>query len=94
MTMTSENNLKTLRSQLDALAKRTDQQWIASLNKRKLEELHFHDDDRRVNEKSGIAPEAEAANVKYYKTANLYSSYIKQWIKEHAKGKIFLNMLS
>ncbi len=90
MTM-DDMEIRTLSRHLDVMAKKSDAEWMATLNKRKLEELEFHDKDRLIDENSGIPPEEVAGNVKFYKTAGLYSRYIKQWIAEHAKDKIFLD---
>lgn len=93
--MMSEPNVVALTRLLDEAAARikTDS-WIAGLNDRKRKESEFHDwcrDDSLVPPDLAEQGESPHANKKYYETREASSSFVDQWIRDHAKGKVFLD---
>jgi len=79
---------------LEVLSKKTNQEWLAALNQRKLEEITFHNRDR---DKAFLesAPKDVfnklQGNKKFYHTVELSSCYTENWIKDHCRDKIFLD---
>lgn len=70
---------------LEALQKKTNEEWLTSLEPRKLEELSFHD--------TQYGHECHARNDcrKYYSAAQAANDYVDQWIKKNLRGKVFLD---
>ncbi len=72
--------------------KKTNDEWLTSLSERKAAELEFHDRDRdpavAVVDAGGTA---DTANKKYYSTVGLSRSHTDDWIRDHAKGRVFLD---
>jgi len=65
--------------------------WAGGLSNRKREEQEFHDRDRdptRACEISGAAP---TGNRKFYATAAISQDYIRDWIQNTARGRVFLD---
>jgi SAM-dependent methyltransferase len=78
---------------LEAAAEKSNADWMASLDSRKLAELEFHDHDRDI---AGAAlddgdSERQTANKKYYSTVRLSLQYVHDWIAENARGRVFLD---
>lgn len=69
----------------------TNEEWLASLNERKLAELDFHDADRAEHADANDGKGVDAANRKYYATTRLSNRYLNNWIAENAHGKVFLD---
>jgi ubiquinone/menaquinone biosynthesis C-methylase UbiE len=87
-------NVSELKLCIDEIHKITDDQWIKSLDERKLKELEFHDKDRdktRVEVLDKDSYEKYYGNKKFYKTVRKSHDYTEKWIKENAKDKIFLD---
>jgi len=76
--------------QLEMVSRKTNDEWVTSLDERKKKELEFHnidkdktlsqDEDKKIH-----------GNSKFYKNVQLSSEYIDDWIAQHSKGKIFLD---
>lgn len=91
MTMT---DFETLLTQLSHIEKETDESWVQSLEPRKKQELEFHNAYQDRDRASGMEPRAfekNYGNERYYSTAELSHQYVRNWIIEHVKGKIFLD---
>lgn len=88
-------NADTLISHIKMLEKITNEEWLSSLDDRKRKELEFHDLDRdksRVDElKASDTYEKFYGNRKYYSATKRSNDYVDGWVKENAKGKIFLD---
>jgi SAM-dependent methyltransferase len=70
---------------LQHLEAKSNEQWLASLNGRKIAELSFHDAQR------GRESHELDANKKYYATTKLVHHYMDWWIQQNSQGKIFLD---
>ena len=79
-----------LRERLEMLNKKTNSEWVASLDERKQKEIEFHNAD-----KDETLPQKEYEklheNAKFYKSTQLVEEYVNTWIERHSKGKIFLD---
>jgi ubiquinone/menaquinone biosynthesis C-methylase UbiE len=87
-------NVESLINHLEKISKVTDEEWMNSLNNRKLRELTFHDklrDSQFMKSLSEDTYDKFYANRKYYKTVSKSNEYVLSWIKENAKDKIFLD---
>jgi SAM-dependent methyltransferase len=74
--------------------KKSNEEWIASLEKRKIEELKFHDEDRDVSRASKSEHDDHArdtSNRKYYLTTQISRQWTQNWIQQHSKGKVVLD---
>ncbi|MCB9094286.1 MAG: class I SAM-dependent methyltransferase [Halobacteriovoraceae bacterium] len=73
----------------------TDNQTLLSdLSARKKAELEFHNRDRDKEYTKQLPQDTYEllhGNKKYYKTIQLSRTYVDNWIKTNAKGKIFLD---
>lgn len=66
-----------------------DEQWFNSLESRKKEEAAFHDyirSDEAIQEN----PETQS-NLKFYKITEKSKSYVRNWLRKHVIGKVFLD---
>lgn len=75
---------------LEALNKTANNDWFASLDERKQKEIEFHNFDK---DKTLAKEEYERIheNAKFYKTTQLVTEYVEDWIARYSKGKIFLD---
>lgn len=84
-----------LRAELDRLARITNDEWLKSLDARKLAELDFHNQHRDSRLTATTLPqdtyEQFYGNRKYYSATKRSKDYVGQWIDQHAPGKIFLD---
>jgi SAM-dependent methyltransferase len=67
---------------------------LASLEQRKLDELEFHNLDRKLNDPEAAALRADTKmreNQKWYSVDAASRDYVSNWIGTHAKGKTFLD---
>ncbi|MDH4366043.1 MAG: class I SAM-dependent methyltransferase [Acidimicrobiia bacterium] len=81
-----------LREALTRLDRKTNEEWMASLDSRKRAELQFHDLDRSAGTPDD--PEhldRQTSNKKYYSTTGASRRFIESWLAEHAKGRVFLD---
>jgi len=79
---------------LNILSQKSNEEWLAGLERRKLNELEFHNSDRDQNKLKTYDKdtfEKLQGNKKFYKTVQLSTNYVENWIKQHSKGKIFLD---
>jgi len=87
-------NKTELLEHLERLSHKSNEEWITSLNKRKLEELEFHNRDRdqeSVRKMDEDTYELLHGNKKFYNTVHLVRQYTQNWIQAHSKDKIFLD---
>jgi ubiquinone/menaquinone biosynthesis C-methylase UbiE len=83
-----------LRASLAELQKISNEEWIASLDARKKQELLFHDRDRNRAAKEKIDQDTYErfyGNKKYYSATADSKKYVDDWIVSRAKGKVFLD---
>lgn len=83
-----------LRGRLADLEKITNEEWLASLDERKRKELEFHDRDRdrkQERELDSDSYEKFYGNRKYYSAVEASRAYVREWIANHAPGKVFLD---
>lgn len=84
-----------LRRELDKLALVTTDEWMQSLNRRKLAELEFHNRNRDRQVVSSSMPqdtyEKFYGNRKYYSATRRSKEYISEWIERNARGRVFLD---
>src|SRR5215207_5468112 len=83
-----------LRAALEEADRRTNEQWLATLSARKLAEIEFHDEDRDISAGGTSAIDAyerETANKKYYSTVESSTRYVREWLEQNARGKVFLD---
>lgn len=78
---------------------RRNRAWLDTLERRKLDELKFHDAYRKrdVDSSPNDAQEASdtfevlTGNLKYYKTTKRSEQFIENWFKANLKDKVFLD---
>lgn len=83
--------LKKYLRQIDAIP---NQEWMDGLNERKKKELEFHNRDRDRAEIKTLDQDTfdkYYGNRKFYSTVRQSTEYVDKWIRQHAKGKIFLD---
>lgn len=89
-----EAELARLRGQLARLAEKPDQRWRDSLCERKQKEM-AHSNLCRSGQASkatdGTSAESEFGNRKWYAAARTSKEYLRSWIRDNARGKIFLD---
>jgi ubiquinone/menaquinone biosynthesis C-methylase UbiE len=77
-------DIETLKTVISNIEEKTkSKEWKDGLEARKKEEADFHDYSH------DIAVKLE--NKKFYKTTQLSSNYLDNWLKENVKNKIFLD---
>ena len=87
-------NVDSLKAKLTEIASIPDEQWRAKLDRRKKEELSFHDKhrDRDASKKlDQDTYEKLYGNRKYYAATQTSTDYVNSWIARNAKDKIFLD---
>lgn len=87
-------NLETLRQALTEMEKKSDAEWLASLDQRKIEELRFHDRDRdqkTIDSLNEADYRARYGNKKFYEATTTSKTYMREWIARHTPGKVFLD---
>lgn len=87
-------SIETLRLSLEKIASIPSDQWLATLDDRKRKELEFHDRDR---DRALIASldqdtyDRFYGNKKYYQATGRSKTYVDDWIRVHAPGKVLLD---
>jgi ubiquinone/menaquinone biosynthesis C-methylase UbiE len=69
-------------------------EWINSLEKRKIDEIEFHNLDRENENEIVIKKQKELdihANKKFYTITNSSNDYINKWLLKNVKNKVFLD---
>jgi ubiquinone/menaquinone biosynthesis C-methylase UbiE len=72
----------------------TNDQWIASLERRKLDELEFHDQDRNhdvVGKLDSDTFEKLHGNKRFYSVVQTSRTYVSTWVNHHAPSRIVLD---
>lgn len=87
------SNLNELRQALDRLATRSDAQFAAELEQRKLEEREWADFSRDTEgqESPQHSNEKTRGNRKWYSTTQLSNDYRDRWLASKVKGKVFVD---
>jgi len=84
--------LRTVLTQLESTAKSVD--WMGQLDRRKREELEFHNrhrDQAAASQLPSDTYELLYGNKKFYSTTRLSRDYVCNWIRAMAPGKVFLD---
>ena len=68
---------------LNELSRKTNEEWMRSLSKRKVEEAVFHD--------SSHQRDVDQENKKYYSIASSSDDYLYRWIDELSPGAVVLD---
>ncbi len=79
---------------LELLSQISNDDWLAGLGGRKLAELEFHNRDRDKEFTAKLPHDTYEqlhGNKKFYNTVQLSSAYVDTWIRQHSKGRIFLD---
>lgn len=87
-------DVEDLKNQLRVIETISNQQWLEGLNKRKKEELEFHDADRDISKRDSLDKETykkHYGNRKYYQATSLSSTYVDNWIQENVRNRVFLD---
>jgi len=87
---------ETILAAVRQIEKVTNSEWLAGLEKRKLEELEFHNRDRDQAFRIEAAGDSDTyerfyGNKKYYRATARSKAYVSGWIADNARGKIFLD---
>ncbi len=83
-----------LKEKLTEIQRITDQEWLASLDQRKKQELEFHDLHRDRSQTETLDQDTYErlyGNRKYYEATAPSRAYVDKWVKENAKDKVFLD---
>src|SRR5262245_60244278 len=83
-------NVQSLVAALNDSGRRSNAEWLNSLNERKRAELEFHD-QWRDESASDATEKAWQSNSKYYSTTVASSRYMETWIAEHVRNKVVLD---
>lgn len=87
-------DIEQLRTKIKQIANITDKEWMNNLNERKLKELEFHNrwyDKERRDALDEDTFEKFYSNEKFYSTVTKSTTYTENWIREHSKGRVFLD---
>jgi ubiquinone/menaquinone biosynthesis C-methylase UbiE len=87
-------NHEELKKHLDQINAISNQEWMNGLNERKIKELEFHNRDRdraKIETLPQDTFDKFYGNKKFYSTVRRSTEFVDNWIREHAKGKIFLD---
>lgn len=87
-------NKEKLLEKLQMLSKKTNDEWLCSLEERKIKELDFHNRHRAtswVNQLPKDTYEKFYGNKKFYSTVKLSTDYVDRWIRQNSRGRIFLD---
>ena len=87
--------LDKLKSMVKSVDKRNDSTFLKTLDKRKLEEIIFHNKTRELNAEN-VAKDQNAfekyyGNKVYYETIGRSDKYVKDWIIKETKDLVFLD---
>lgn len=85
-----------LLASIEEIDRISNQNWLATLNQRKLAELEFHNRDRdqsfvKKAETSADTYDKFYGNKKYYNATSRSRNWVNGWLAENARGKIFLD---
>ena len=86
--------LDQLKTHLNEIANISDQEWMETLNQRKLKELEFHNRDKdrqQIESLDQDTYEKFYSNRKFYSTVSKSTEYNENWIAENARRKVFLD---
>ncbi len=84
------NELKKCLKEVDQINKKCMRQQLCE---RKIKEAEFHDLKRGVNQVEMSQDDFDKyySNRKYYKTVSSSQAYVKKWLEDNVKGKVFLD---
>ena len=83
-------DVQSLVAALNDSGRRSNTEWLSTLNERKRAELEFHD-QWRDESASDASEKAWQSNSKYYSTTGSSSRYMENWIAEHVRNKVVLD---
>ena len=91
-----QTDLESLISRVKEIQLKTNEEWLDSLEERKVKELEFHNKDRDKEIVEEIKRDQDTfekfyGNKKYYKTTELSTTYITNWILSNCKDKVCLD---
>jgi ubiquinone/menaquinone biosynthesis C-methylase UbiE len=81
------DELAVLVSALGALEAKANDEWMASLEARKIAEATFHDHSHQITE----THEEEYSNSKFYAVTDASTKYWHEWVDTHSRDKIVLD---
>lgn len=87
-------SIENLKQRLKEIDKLTDEHWMNWLSERKRKELEFHNAYRNRDKLKDIDSDTYErfyGNKKYYSSTYLSKRYVDEWIRQEAKGHIFLD---
>lgn len=93
-TKSKDGDLAPLLAAIEALQKKSNDDWMSTLEERKRKELEFHDKHREVPEETlEHTDEYERlyGNKKYYKMVKRSREYTLDWLQNNVKDKVFLD---
>jgi ubiquinone/menaquinone biosynthesis C-methylase UbiE len=79
---------------LEELNRKSKDELLSGLDERKLKEMEFHNCDRNqdlIKTYDKDTFDKLHGNKKFYRTVQLSSNYVENWIKQYSRGKIFLD---
>lgn len=84
-----------LLTRIDEIDRIGNDEWLSSLEPRKIAELEFHNRDRDLKfiaeNSAGDTFEKFYGNKKYYGTTARSREYVDAWVRREAKGRVFLD---
>lgn len=88
--------MKNLLQAIDAIDRICNDEWLATLDKRKRTEMEFHNRDRDPAFREQAASSSDTfekfyGNKKYYDAARRSKQYVDAWIATHARDAVFLD---
>lgn len=89
-----QDSTSALEEQLARMAHVSDDAWMSTLSDRKIRELEFHDRDRDREQAAELDQDTYErfyGNRKYYSATEDSREYRERWIRENARGKVFLD---
>ena len=72
---------------LRTLELKSNEEWMASIEARKVAEARFHDHSHELNE----AHDEVYTNSKFYSVAKASDDFYDRWVADHAPGKVVLD---
>lgn len=83
-----------LKKTLDQIDLIQNEEWLSSLEERKVKEIEFHDRDRdrsKIDSLDQDTYEKFYGNKKYYSATRTSQVYTQKWIDRFAPGRVFLD---
>lgn len=87
MDETTRRDLAQLLDSLSALEQKSNDEWMASLDARKVAEARFHDRSHEIKDSHN----EEYTNSKFYAVTEASTDYWHDWVDAHSRGQIVLD---